>query len=538
MSAFWDEMKPRSQPNAAGMFCTLLVFWGACFGFQTGHAAEPNAFAIAFQESLVKLIADVEPAVVSIARVNPATRYIPRENFNQFGPPNRNQEARTDPLHPEFVPNEFGAGVLFTPQGENALAPRLILTAYHVVKGSRVYEQNRPGASELVVRFADRSVCHAAIVAADPRSDLAVLRLYTPADRLNLSDRLKKYTGDIRKLPSLPIGQGESVKKGSFVLVFGNPYAIARDGSASVGQGMVSNLTRRPAPPDAEADVETIHHLGTLMQIDARLNLGSSGGAVVNLRGELVGITTAQAALEGYDQSVGYAIPLDEGMRRVVDELAYGYEVEYGLLGIEPKTTTLSQVLPASIRQASAAEITSVMRNSPAMQAGLQRGDVILSVQDQPVFSQVDLRREVGMLGPDANARLKVVRGSGRQVLTVSVALAKWPLLSDEQVVATRLRYGAPYQLGIEYANVLVDYPTGRQEFFDRNQYNNAVVITQVEPIHERFDTLHVGDLVTHVNRRPVRNPQQFAAALAAATGPELTLTVLGKPSPVVIDRE
>lgn len=537
MSAVGADTQYGSKLNALGTYLSLLVF-AAGVGGKTATAAEPNPLAIAFQESLVELIADVEPAVVSIARVNPATRFIPRENFNQFGPQDRNFEARTDPLHPEFVPNEFGAGVLFAPQGEGVLAPRLILTAYHVVKGSRVYEQNRPGASELIVRFANRTACHAAIVAADPRSDLAVLRLYTAGDQLNPSDQLKRYPGDVRQLPSIPIGQGELVRKGSFMLVLGNPYAIARDGSASVGQGMVSNITRRPAPPDAEADEETIHHLGTLMQIDARLNLGSSGGAVVNLRGELVGITTAQAALEGYDQSVGYAIPLDQGMRRIVDDLARGYEVEYGLLGIEPKTTTSSQRLPPPIRQASAAEITSVVRNSPAMQAGLLRGDVILSVQNRPVFSQVDLRREVGVLGPDAKARLKVSRRNGLQVLDISVGLAKWPLLSDEDVVATRLRYGAPYRLGVEYANVLVDYPTGRQEFFDRNQYHDAVVITQVEPIHERFDTLHVGDLITHVNRRAVRNPEQFAAALAAATGPELTLTVLGKPSPIVIDRE
>lgn len=538
MSVAWTNPYRWSQHNALRTSFLLLIGGWVSASLQTVAAAEPHPLALAFQDSLIKLIAEVEPAVVSIARVNPGTQYIPSENFNQFGPLNRNLEARNDPLHPEFVPNEYGAGVLFTPQGEGVLAQRLILTAYHVVKGSRVFEQNRLGASELVVRFADRTACHAAIIAADPRSDLAVLRLYTAADRLNPSDGLKKYPGDIRQLPSISIGQGELVQKGSLVFAFGNPYAIARDGSASVGQGMVSNLTRRPAPPDDEADEETIHHLGTLMQIDARLNLGSSGGAVVNLRGELVGITTAQAALDGYDQSVGYAIPLDQGMRRVVDDLARGYEVEYGLLGIEPKTTTISQLLPPGLRQASAAEITNVMRNSPAMQAGLVRGDMILAVQNQPVFSQVDLRREVGVLGPDAKARLKVVRGSGRQVLDVPVELAKWPLLSDEEVVATRLRYGAPYRLGIEYANVLVDYPTGRQEFFDRNQYHNAVVITQIEPVHERFDTLHVGDLVTHVNRRPVRNPRQFADALAAATGPELTLTVLGKPSPVVIDRE
>ena len=124
------------------------------------------------------------------------------------------------------------------------------------------------------------------------------------------------------------------------VLSLGNPYAIARDGSASVSWGMIGNISRRPAPVRQRdlgpPEAKTIHQYGTLLQVDTRMELGTSGGALVDLRGKLVGITTSLAALEGYEKSVGFAIPIDSFSRRVIETLCRGYEVEYGFLGLTP----------------------------------------------------------------------------------------------------------------------------------------------------------------------------------------------------------
>src|SRR5262249_42495116 len=131
------------------------------------------------------------------------------------------------------------------------------------------------------------------------------------------------------------------VRKGQIVIALGNPYAIARDGSASATWGIVSNISRQAMaegePTDSEARRnETIHHLGTLIQLDARLDLGTSGGALLNLQGELIGMTTSLAAIVGYEKSAGFAIPFDDSMKRIIESLRQGKEVEYGFLGVTP----------------------------------------------------------------------------------------------------------------------------------------------------------------------------------------------------------
>ena len=162
------------------------------------------------------------------------------------------------------------------------------------------------------------------------------------------------------------------------MLSLGNPYAIARDGSASASWGMISNVSRRPAPARQHdlgtPEAKTIHQFGTLLQVDTRMELGTSGGALVNLRGELIGVTTSLAALEGYEQSVGFAIPIDSFSRRVIETLCRGYEVEYGFLGLTP-----IPVLPDQLRrdgrfkQLSAVRVEQVIPNSPAAIAGPSR---------------------------------------------------------------------------------------------------------------------------------------------------------------------
>src|SRR5207302_1902592 len=130
----------------------------------------------------------------------------------------------------------------------------------------------------------DRRGYYARIIAADPRSDLAILSIDYAALGLKSSD-----------LHAIPLrALSAPLRKGQLVVALGNPYAIARDGSASASWGMISNIARRPAPVrQRETGVprsETIHQFGTLLQVDTRMELGTSGGALVNLRGELVGV--------------------------------------------------------------------------------------------------------------------------------------------------------------------------------------------------------------------------------------------------------
>ena len=161
--------------------------------------------------------------------------------------------------------------------------------------------------------------------------------------------------------------------RGRSSLALGNPYAIARDGQASAGWGIVANLARKapPAPEDSEAaGKRTLHHFGTLIQTDAKLNLGTSGGPLLNLRGEMVGLCVALAATAGYETSAGYAIPVDATFRRVLEVLKQGREVEYGFLGIQPANLQPQEVL-AGLH---GTRVDSVVRGTPAARYGLRDG--------------------------------------------------------------------------------------------------------------------------------------------------------------------
>ncbi len=373
--------------------------------------------------------------------------------------------------------------------------------------------------------FAGGRNCESTILAADPRSDLAVLKLeydqlgLQPADLVPLKFRT----------------EASPLKKGAFVVSLGNPYAIARDGSASASWGMVSNISRRPAPPEPLLDEtalrkETLHHLGTLLQVDARLNLGTSGGALVDLRGELVGISTSLAALKGYEQSVGYAVPIDAMTRRIVGDLCRGYEVEYGFLGLMPENVTADEMRRRApqLGQVTAAKVVSVIPGSPSAEARLLRDDWVLSVNGERVRNRADLMRLVGQLPPESSVKLQIWRSRAEDELTLTAKLAKWPVFDDEGIIATVLRY--PEWRGIE-----VDYPTGRKKYFDwPHEFNEAVVIVHVTP-GSKADAagLHEGEFITHVDGEAVRTPAEFQKAVTGRQE-DVALDLVGKRRVVV----
>ncbi|MCY2966444.1 MAG: trypsin-like peptidase domain-containing protein, partial [Planctomycetota bacterium] len=308
----------------------VVVIWVCCGFANVAPAADGLEAAAAIEDAFVSIIEKVEPSVVAISRERvPVNQpevlrgpWNPRRGRMPFME-DRAAES-LDPVDPMFAPNEFGTGVIIEETG-------LVLTNYHLVQGSRIAGRGEDkGDQRLYVRLFDRRVFEAEIKAADARSDLAVLQLIS--------------TGQppIAGLPVVKFGPTTPVKKGQFVVALGNPYAIARDGSASASWGIISNITRRlpqerDTTPAERQKSEMLYHLGVLLQVDTRLELGTSGGALVNLKGELIGLTTSLAAISGYEKSAGFAIRLDEPMLRVIESLRQGKEVEYGLLGVMPE---------------------------------------------------------------------------------------------------------------------------------------------------------------------------------------------------------
>jgi serine protease Do len=467
----------------------------------------------ALEDSLVKLIERAEPSVVSIARIRPAPfeaaefRPGPFNRIRHFqnGPFHSENAPPTDPEHPDYQPNEFGAGVVIsTGRGDD----RLVLTNYHVVLGGPVSpEFAAEDGTRLFIRFADRRSCDATIIAADPRSDLAVLRLDLHSAEIDPKD--------VKPLEwSAPT---TSIRKGQLVVMLGNPHALARDGSASASWGMVSNLARRPLPWTSDRNSKVmLYRLGNLVQIDGRLNLGTSGGPVLNLKGELIGLTTSLAAVEGFEKSAGFAIPFDESTRRVVKSLAAGQEVEYGMLGVSPSdvTPTAFRHLQTGVHQASAAEVQEITPDSPAARAGIMPGDILLSAAGETILSEYDLMRIVGLRAPETEVDVVAWRRGRSQPFTVRVKLGKWPVRDDERIIETSPRF-APWR------GLSVDYPTGRDKYMkDGPPFRRAVVITKVAADTPAFVAgLQPGIFVTEVNRIPVQTPGEFHDAVKLSRG-------------------
>ena len=438
-----------------GFLRTSIVIITLVNALTNGASADelnPLAVAQAIENHYTTIIERASPSVVAIANVAPSRLRRPEEVPFQRQLPIGDMRNLHDPNSPDFIPKQFGAGVVIT-CGENQ-SERCVLTNFHLIRGGApVGATSSTDFNRIFVYLSDHRTVEARILAADPRSDLAVLK-FVSGSRV-----------DINQLAGLPLGDATNVKKGNSVVVLGNPYAIARDGSASASRGMVSNLSRFPTSPGATNDSDaaektTIHHFGTLLHIDSRLNLGGSGGALLNLKGELIGLTTSLAAIEGYEKSVGYAIPFDQPTRRIIlEELCKGYEVEYGFLGIYPDNITSRDIqrIRSPIGQFSAARAVDVAMNSPAKRGGLLRGDLILAINGKKIFGRYGLMREIGLQKPGTVSKLMIYRGGRRQYLYVT--LGKWPVLADESIVATKTR---PER---QWAGLTIDFPTARRKY-------------------------------------------------------------------------
>jgi len=425
--------------------------------------------ALALQEVVQDAIAVAEPSVACIVVYH--------------GSQERNL------ADPNYVPESFGSGVVIEQQG-------LILTNYHVV---------RDEPTQIYVRLPGGKGSYAKIHAADPRSDLAVLQL---RDKLELKP--------------IKFGDTSRVRKGQFVICLSNPYAVgASDGSPSASQGIISNIRRRapgnPKQEKEEAEVprgnqkKPLQRYTTLFQTDARLNLGCSGGALINLRGELIGLTTSLAALSGGETAGGFAVPMDAAIQRIVKVLKEGKQVEYGFLGVS---------LGAGAGRGDGVRLDDqfpVIRGSPAEKAGLKRGDTILKVNGMPVNYNDDLFLALGMLLAGSEARLEVrsALGGTRQV---SATLAKYHV--EGKIIASNLPADVR-GIRVDYTSILAQTAPA----FGPVMIRPGVYVKEVKPgsAADKVE-IRVLDVITRVNGHSVSTPDEFYQR-AKQPGPlELTL--------------
>jgi len=286
----------------------------------------------------------------------------------------RVDEARTplEMLGRRRVKDNLGSGVIVDRQG-------------HIVTNNHVTAR----AIDITVQLADGRIANARLVGSDPDTDLAILQINLP------------------QLPVMQLGRSDRVAVGDIVLAIGNPFGRLEQ---TVTHGIVSATGR------ADLGVATYEDF---IQTDAPINEGNSGGALVNTRGELIGINTAVLGKEQGAEGLGIAIPVDL-VRGVMNEILQHGRVIRGWIGVEPADLTSREAREYGLPHAGVAA-AKLYRESPADEAGLLPGDMILAVDGQQVSSAQDVRVRIARRPPGSRTRLTVDRGERRLELQMRV---------------------------------------------------------------------------------------------------------------------
>ena len=363
----------------------------------------------------------------------------------------------------------LGSGVIVSPEG-------YILTNNHVVDG----------ATDVRVTLADRREFKARVVGTDPKTDVAVVKI------------------DANNLTPIVIGDSAKLQVGDYVLAVGDPFGVGK----TVTMGIVSATGRGGLGIEDYED---------FIQTDASINPGNSGGALVNDRGELVGINTAILAhgSEG-NQGIGFAIPVDEA-RKVMDQIIKNGKVTRAYLGVMAQEVTPAIAKAFHEPEVRGALVGDVSPNSPAEHAGIQKGDIILNLNGQPVEDAAQLRMNVSLMQPGSSVNVKLLRAGVTK--DVNVQLQELP---TETAKAERPDNSQQSSMeGVSVENVTPR--TAQQLGLPANA--TGVVVTGIDPSSPAADSgLQKGDVIQEVNHRPVKSTQDFESAIRNSKDQSLLL--------------
>jgi serine protease Do len=364
----------------------------------------------------------------------------------------------------------LGSGVIVSSDG-------YILTNNHVVDS----------ATDVRVTLPDRREFKAKVVGTDPKTDVAVLKI------------------DASNLTPITVGNSSKLQVGDQVLAIGNPYGVGQ----TVTMGIVSATGR------ANLGIEDYEDF---IQTDASINPGNSGGALVNDRGELVGINTAILAPgSGGNQGIGFAVPVNLA-RNVMDQITTHGQVTRSYLGVTIQEVTPALASAMGLSGPQGALVSDVQPDSPGAKAGLKSGDVIVDVNGTKILESNELRMNISMMEPGQSVKLKVFRDG--KMIDVAATVGAMPGKPVEKA-GNGSNGGDKTMLGVSVENLTPE---------DARQLNlpastKGVVVTDVDPASQAAAAgLQKGDVIQQVNRKPVTNADEFAAAVRHSSGESLLL--------------
>jgi serine protease Do len=376
-------------------------------------------------------------------------RFFGDEFFRRFGIPRERRQS------------SLGSGVIVDPAG-------YIITNNHVIAN----------ADEIKIVMSDKREFSGKVVGTDPKTDLAVLRI---------------ENGN-KDLPTIKWGDSDKLEVGEYVLAIGNPFGL----NQTVTMGIVSAVGRANV---GIADYEDF------IQTDAAINPGNSGGAMVNARGELVGINTAIFSRSGGYMGIGFAVPSNM-VRNVMDSLIESGKVVRGWLGVSIQGVTPDLAKNFGLPDAKGALVSEVLPGSPAAKAGIKSGDVIVDFDGKYVEDQTALRNIVAQTPVGKNVKVKVVRDKKTKTVRVNIGEQPKDVASvGEESGGTQGATENKALAGLEVRNLTPDVA----ERLGLPADSKGVVITDIDPASKAAAAgLRIGDMITEINREPVKNVEDF----------------------------
>jgi serine protease Do len=439
--------------------------------------ADDTRTAVGVKTTFAPVVKKVAPAVVNISSTRIIKTAAPGDETDSmdeffrrffgggggrvpFGSPQRPTERRASSL---------GSGVIVSANG-------YVLTNNHVV------EQ----ATSVKVALSDRRELPAKIIGNDPQTDIALLKI------------------DAKDLPNLHMGDSSKVEVGDIALALGNPFGIGQ----TVTMGIIGAKSRGGLGIEDYED---------FIQTDAAINPGNSGGALVNTNGDLIAINTAILSGGGGNQGIGFAIPINMA-KEVMDQLTKSGKITRGFIGAGIQDVTPALAKAFKLPDTRGAMIREVEPNSPAAKAGLQPGDVVTAVDNDPVNDSNSFKLRISRVPPGTTVHLKVIRDGA--VKDIPITPTKRPDQVDKNEEGN-----APSLKGVSVDDLTPDI--ARQLRLPPN--TKGVVVVDVDPGSPASDSgLHSGDVIQQVNRKPVTNVQQFMQAISQA-GKDTTVLLVNR---------
>lgn len=430
----------------------------------------------------------VQPAVVEIRitrrvqapLVDQELEKLMRRHFGESSPL-RDPDSAAPARPREFFARGLGSGVIV-----NA-AEGYVLTNHHVVAG----------AEEVAVILHDGRKIIAEWVRTDKQTDLAVVKI------------------NADQLIDAPLGDSDELAVGDWVLAIGSPRGLQH----TVTAGIVSAKGRHISGPGTYEDT---------IQTDAAINRGNSGGPLVNMRGEVIGINNAIASTSGGNEGIGFAISSNMA-REVMEQLIENGTVVRGFLGVAIQDIGDGLAKSFSLPNSAGALILTVQPGSPAEKAGLQVEDFIVSVAGEPVRSVMELRSVVAHVRPGEATSLEAYRGGEK--VTFEVELVAQPVSMAQRSRPTLPPPTEPMDNG--YGLEVADLTASVARRLGYSSSVEGVVVTEVSPVSDAAEQgLRVGMVITHVGQEPATTAEQFAELLEEAGGEDgVRLRILAGPA-------